>query len=77
MKYVAAVGAEDALRMRAHTVSLRFSNLVSTKNLSSNLLAKLCGVALNYLTHIGHFDLLRIPAHHCCSFTLKVQPIYL
>ena len=35
-----------AKKFEIHTVFLRFSNLALTKNLSSNLLAELCGIAL-------------------------------
>ncbi|MCI6808334.1 MAG: hypothetical protein MR887_09825, partial [Clostridiales bacterium] len=37
---------DAACPLRVHTVFLRFSNLGLTKNLSPNLLAELCGVAL-------------------------------
>jgi len=33
-------------KFEIHTVFLRFSNLALTKNLSSNLLGELCGIAL-------------------------------
>ena len=50
-KYCAAVASvswltDAAYPLRVHTVFLRFSNLDLTKNLSPNLLAKLCGAAL-------------------------------
>jgi hypothetical protein len=37
-------------KLEIHTVFLRFSNLALTKNLSPNLLAELCGVAVVFLT---------------------------
>ena len=40
-------------KLERHTVFLRFSNLALTKNLSSNLLAELCGAALVFVIIIS------------------------